>query len=97
MPRNVKKVQKFLELTNYYRQFIKDFAKLVAPLHVLVRKKEKWRWEKVQKEMFEKLKKAFITELVLVIPDLDKEIQVEADVLDYAIEGVLLTKCRNRK
>jgi len=43
MPRNVKKVQKFLELTNYYRQFIKDFAKLVAPLHVLVRKKEKWR------------------------------------------------------
>jgi len=97
MPRNVKKVQKFLELTNYYRQFIKDFAKLVAPLHVLVRKKEKWRWEKVQKEMFEKLKKAFITELVLVIPDLDKEIQVEADVLDYAIEGVLSTKCRNRK
>jgi len=97
MPRNVKKVQKFLELTNYYRQFIKDFAKLVAPLHVLVRKKEKWRWEKVQKEMFEKLKKAFITELVLVIPDLDKEIQVEADVLDYAIEEVLSTKCRNRK
>ena len=97
MPRNVKKVQKFLELTNYYRQFIKNFAKLVAPLHVLVRKKEKWRWEKVQKEMFEKLKKAFITELVLVIPDLDKEIQVEADVLDYAIEGVLSTKCRNRK
>jgi len=97
MPRNVKKVQKFLELTNYYRQFIKDFAKLVAPLHMLVRKKKKWRWEKVQKEMFEKLKKAFITELVLVIPDLDKEIQVEADVLDYAIEGVLSTKCRNRK
>jgi len=47
--------------------------------------------------MFEKLKKAFITELVLVIPDLDKEIQVEADVLDYAIEEVLSTKCRNRK
>ena len=97
MPRNVKKVQKFLELTNYYRQFIKDFAKLVAPLHMLVRKKKKWRWEKVQKEMFEKLKKAFITELVLVIPDLDKEIQVEVDVLDYAIEGVLSTKCRDRK
>ena len=64
---------------------------------MLVRKKKKWRWEKVQKEMFEKLKKAFITELVLVIPDLDKEIQVEVDVLDYAIEGVLSTKCRDRK
>ena len=47
--------------------------------------------------MFGKLKKAFTTELVLAIPDLDKEIQVEVDVLDYAIEGVLSTKCRDRK
>ena len=28
MPRNVKEMQKFLGSTNYYRQFIKDFAKL---------------------------------------------------------------------
>ena len=41
MPRNIKEVQKFLGLTNYYRQFIKDFAKLTVLLHVLVRKKEK--------------------------------------------------------
>jgi len=40
-PRNIKEVQKFLELANYYRRFIKDFAKLAAPLYVLVRKKEK--------------------------------------------------------
>jgi len=40
-PRNIKEVQKFLELVNYYRRFIKDFAKLAAPLYVLVRKKEK--------------------------------------------------------
>jgi len=42
-PRNVKKVQKFLGLANYYRRFIKDFAKIATPLHVLVRKKQKWR------------------------------------------------------
>jgi len=40
-PRNVKEVQKFLGLTNYYRRFIKDFARVAAPLHVLVRKKQK--------------------------------------------------------
>jgi len=39
--RNIKEVQKFLGLANYYRQFIKDFVKLVAPLHILVRKEEK--------------------------------------------------------
>ena len=26
-PRNIKEVQKFLGLANYYRRFIKDFAK----------------------------------------------------------------------
>ena len=32
-PRNIKEVQKFLGLTNYYRRFIKDFARIVAPLY----------------------------------------------------------------
>ena len=97
MLRNVKEMQKFLELANYYRQFIKDFAKLAAPLHVLVRKEEKWRWGKEQEEVFEKLKEVFMTELILAIPDLDKEIQVEADGLDYVTGGVLSTKCKDRK
>ena len=38
VPRNVKEMQKFLGLTNYYKRFIKDFARIAAPLHVLVRK-----------------------------------------------------------
>ena len=43
VPRNVKEVQKFLGLANYYRRFIKDFAKIVVLLHVLVRKEQKWK------------------------------------------------------
>jgi len=42
-PQNIKKVQKFLGLTNYYRRFIKDFARIAVPLHVLVRKEQKWK------------------------------------------------------
>ena len=38
VPQNVKEMQKFLGLTNYYKRFIKDFARIAAPLHVLVRK-----------------------------------------------------------
>jgi len=40
-PKIVKKVQKFLGLANYYRQFVKNFAKLAKPLHKLVRKDKK--------------------------------------------------------
>jgi len=42
-PRNIKEVQKFLGLVNYYRRFIKDFTKIAAPLYVLVRKEQKWK------------------------------------------------------
>jgi len=47
--------------------------------------------------VFRKLKKVFITELVLAIPDLDKKIRVEANASDYATGGVLLVKCENKK
>ena len=40
-PKIVKEVQKFLELVNYYRQFVKDFAKLAKLLHKLIRKDKK--------------------------------------------------------
>jgi len=47
--------------------------------------------------MFKKLKQRFITKLVLIIPDLNKEMRVEANVLDFAIDKVLLMKCKNEK
>jgi len=64
---------------------------------VLVRKKEKWRWGKEQKEAFRKLKEIFTIEPVLAIPDLDKEIRVEADASDYVTERMLSTKYEDGK
>ena len=37
----VKGVQKFLGLTNYYRQFIEDFASIARPLYNMVKKDQK--------------------------------------------------------
>ena len=36
-------------------------------------------------------------EPVLIIPDLDREMRVEADVLDFATGEVLLMKCEDEK
>jgi len=96
-PRNIKEVQKFLGLTNYYRRFIENFARIAAPLHMLVRKEQKWKWEREQEEAFKKLKTVFTTEPVLAIPDINREMRVEADASDYATGEVLLTKCENGK
>ena len=43
MPKSVKNVQKFLELANYYKKFVKEFAKIARLLHKLIRKEQKWK------------------------------------------------------
>jgi len=96
-PRNVKEVQKFLGLANYYRRFIENFARIAAPLHMLVRKEQKWKWKREQEEAFEKLKTVFTTEPILAIPDINREMRVEADASDYATGRVLSTKCKDGK
>jgi len=73
------------------------FAKIAAPLHVLVRKEQKWKWEKEQEEVFGKLKAVFTTEPVLAIPDIDREMRVGVDALDYATGGMLSMKCEDGK
>ena len=40
-PQYVRDVRKFLGLANYYRQFVKDFAKVALPMNRLTRKDEK--------------------------------------------------------
>jgi len=66
-------------------------------MHKLVRKDKKWNWEEEQEKTFEQLKQVFTMRLVLVILDLDKEMRVEADALEYAIGEVLSMKCEDKK
>jgi len=63
----------------------------------LVRKEQAWEWREEQEKVFRELKEVFTMKLVLVIPDLDKEMQVEADASDYATGGVLLVKSEDGK
>ena len=97
VPRSVKDVQKFLGLANYYRWFVKDFTKIAKLLYKITRKENKWGWGERQQKAFEELKERFTTEPVLVTPDLDKEMRVEVDMSDFAIEGVLLMKCEDER
>jgi len=95
--KNMKDVRKFLGLANYYRRFIKDFAQVARLMNVLTWKDEKWRWEEVQQNAFNELKRIFTSKLVLAAPDLDKEFRVEANASNYATGGVLLMKCSDEK
>ena len=95
--KNVKDIRKFLGHANYYRRFIKNFARIARPMNVLTWKDEKWWWEEAQQKAFEELKRIFTSKPVLAVPDLDKEFRVEADASNYVTGGVLSMKCLNKK
>ena len=47
--------------------------------------------------MFDQLKKVFTSRPLLVTPDLDRELRVEADASNFATGGVLSIKCEDSK
>ena len=55
----VKDVQKFLELANYYHQFIWDFTIIARPLYDMMKKKQKWEWIEGQEGTFRELKEIY--------------------------------------
>ena len=93
MPQCVRDVRKFLGLANYYRWFVKDFAKVTLPMNRLTRKDKKWKWGEQQQAAFEQLKAVFTTRPMLATPELNKEFRVEADASNFATGGVLSMKC----
>jgi len=56
--KQIKKVQAFLKLINYYWKFVPNYAKIAEPLTQLMHKNEKWHWDKEQKNTFHALKKS---------------------------------------
>jgi len=63
----------------------------------MVKKDRKWEWTEKQERAFEELKKKFMQEPVLAVPDLDKKMRMEVDALDYAMGEVLSMEGKNRK
>jgi len=89
IPTNVKEVQSFIGLCNYYRLFIKDFAKIANPIHKLTRKNVQFIWGKEQQKAFDKLKQLFTSAPILRIHDSNKPFIVETDASNFAVGAVL--------
>jgi hypothetical protein len=78
-------------LASYYHKFIKNFAKIVAPLTNLLKKSiVTYEWEGACDEAFEILKGILVKALVLKLPDFDEDFEIHSDASDFAIGGVLV-------
>ena len=77
-------IKSFVRLIGHYKHFIKDFARIMDPLHEFARgdtakKKKQVVLSKVARNAFYQLKKALMSAPVLVYPDLNKEYLLKMD------------------
>ena len=88
-PTTVKEVRAFLGFCGYYRRFVKGYSDIAAPLVLLTRKSEKWRWKKPQVTAFNDLKDALSSAPVLIPPDYQQPWIIDCDASNTAIGAVL--------
>jgi len=92
----VKKVQAFLKLMNYYQKFVLNYARIAEPLTQLMRKNEKWHWDKEQKNAFHALKESLSGTAHLRIPNSTCKKVLETDASDFAV-GACLYQIENEQ
>ena len=90
-PQNVKKLKTFLGLTGYYRQFVKDYAKIAEVLTDLTRDGVEWKWTDDHQKAFEELKGILVSNKVMNYPDFSKPFCVKSDASLSAV-GYVLTQ-----
>ena len=68
-PKSVFEIRSFLGLVGYYRRFIKDFPRLVAPMTRLTRKEVKFDWDDRCEKAFQEFRRRLTTAPILIVPD----------------------------
>jgi hypothetical protein len=77
----------FLGLASYYRKFIKNFAKMVAPLTNFLKKSAgTYEWDGACDEVFETLKGILMKALMLKLFDFDKDFKIHSDAFNFQLE-----------
>lgn len=96
-PREIKALQSFLATCNFFRKHFPRYAEVSANLYKLLRKNEKFVWGPEQQESFLKMKSVLASDVVLALPDFNKQFILETDSSGYAILAVLSQILDGRK
>ena len=91
-PMNVKEVQSFIGLCNFYNRFNRNFSDVFAPLNKMLRKGVIFEWKSEQEKCFTIIKKLFQTDIVLRPFDVNLPTVVETDASCYGIGAALMQK-----
>jgi RNase H-like domain found in reverse transcriptase/Reverse transcriptase (RNA-dependent DNA polymerase) len=88
-PKNVRDLQSFLGLANYYRSYITNFSTPAALTNATRGQRRQLDWGKPQESAFHDVKRAYTTAPVLKIADPALNYVVTTDASDFGIGAVL--------
>ena len=89
VPTNVRDVRSFLGLRNYYRRFVKDFAKVASPLHRLTRRDVTFDWDNTCHDAFVILKSHLCSAPILSYPHFHQPFHLYTDASQTALGYIL--------
>ena len=91
-PQNVSQLKSFLEMLNYYSNFLPNLSSVLAPLYSLLHKNTTWQWGMPQQTAFKEAKKLLTSSQVLVHYDVHKPLVLSCDASPYSVGAVLSHK-----
>ena len=91
-PKDLKQLQSFLGLCNFYSRFINNFSHVLSPLYHLLKKETKFHWGSEQSKSFHHVKDLFKTNKVLKMFNPNHDTLLETDSSGYGIGAVLMQR-----
>ena len=88
-PINVKELQAFLGMLNYYSYYIPNATSILAPLHKLLVKDTPWQWSGTHEESWNKAKSTLHSSKLLVHYSLERDIVIACDASLYGLGCVI--------
>jgi hypothetical protein len=101
-PNNIKELQQFLGMVQYYRDMWQKHSEMLVPLTNLAgecgetkttkknkTKKKPWRWESIHQQAFDNVKATVTKEVVLAYPDFTKPFEIHTDVSTMQLGAVI--------
>lgn len=89
-PVNVKQVQSFVGLCNFYSRFVKNFSQIFQPLYAMLKKGSKFEWGSEQDTCFTIIKNLFSSNNILRTFNSALATKVETDASSIGLGAVLM-------
>ena len=93
-PKSFFEIHSFLGLTGYYRRFIEDISRLVAPMTRMTRNEVKFEWNGLCEKAFQELKWMLTSAHILIVLERGQRYIVYCDASKDGLGCVLMQSGR---